>query len=45
MKRILDSFWFNLILGFAVLLILILVMFDAVAIGVLGRPILFDLPK
>ena len=45
MKRIVDSFWFQLLLGMIVLCIITLIMFDAVAIGVMGRSLFFDYPK
>ena len=45
MKRMLDSWWFQLILGVLALIVISAIMFDAVAIGVLGRSVFFDYPK
>jgi len=45
LNRFLNNFWTQLILGMLALLVISIIMFDAVAIGVLGRSLLFDYPK
>ena len=45
MKQMLDSWWLQLILGVLALIVISVIMFDAVAVGVLGRSVFFDYPK
>ena len=45
LNRFLNSWYFHLFLGLAVLAFLAIIMFDAVAISVLGRSVFFDYPK
>jgi len=45
LNRFLNSWYFHLFLGVAVLIFLAIIMFDAVCIGVLGRSVFFSYPK
>ena len=45
LRRFFDSWWFQVLLGLAALFIISLIMFDAVAIGVLGRSLFFSYPN
>jgi len=45
LNRFLNSWCFQVVLGLLALVLISLIMFDAVAIGVLGRSLFFDYPK
>ena len=45
LTRFFNSFWFQLILSVAVLTLVVAIMFDAIAIGLIGHSIWFDFPK
>lgn len=45
LTRCFECWWFQLILGTVVLVLISLVMFDAVALSITGSPVFFRVPK
>ena len=45
LSRFFSNFWVQLILSVAVLTLVVAVMFDAIAIGIIGHSVWFDYPK
>jgi hypothetical protein len=45
LNRFFSNFWVQLILSVAVLALIVAVMFDAIAIGIIGHSVWFEYPK
>ena len=45
LNRFFNSFWVQLLLSVAVLTLIVAIMFDAIAIGMVGRSWWFNYPK
>ncbi len=45
LHKFLNNFWVQAVIGVAVMVLISLIMFDAVAIGVGGRSLFFSYPK
>jgi len=45
LNRFFNNFWVQLILSVAVLMLIVAIMFDAIAIGIIGHSVWLDYPK
>ena len=45
LNRFFSNFWVQLLLSVAVLTLIVAVMFDAIAIGIIGHSVWFEYPK
>lgn len=45
LNRFFNNFWVQLFLSVAVLTLIVAIMFDAIAIGIIGHSVWFNYPK